>query len=81
MTGMQPSGQTFGHEPIDEYAGTPEGDRGATHIVCARCAWWTNWPDLGLAIGTRVPWPCTSAIVLGLTPRPAAPATHNGANT
>ncbi|MFD4968905.1 hypothetical protein [Streptomyces sp. NPDC058424] len=65
-------GQDFGHKPTDEYAGTPEGYRGATHIVCARCMTWTRWPDVGLSVGARVSWPCTSALVLGLVPREEA---------
>jgi hypothetical protein len=65
-------GQTFGHQPVDEYAGTPEGSRGVTRIVCARCTTWTRWRDVGLSVGARVSWPCTSAVVLGFEPRPAS---------
>lgn len=61
--------ETFGHEPVDEYAGTPEGERGVSRIVCARCMTWKRWSDVGLNCGSRVSWPCTSALVLGLVPR------------
>jgi hypothetical protein len=60
------TGETYGHEPVDEYAGTPEGERGVSRIVCARCMRWTQWPEVGLCAGHRVTWPCTSAVVLGL---------------
>lgn len=65
-------GQTFGHEPIDEYQGTPEGDLGVTHMACKRCKVWTHWKSVGFWIGTRVSWPCTSAVVLGLAEHPSA---------
>lgn len=61
--------ETFGHEPVDEYAGTPEGARGGSRIVCARCMRWTRWSDVRLFCGRRVDWPCTSAVVLGLVAR------------
>lgn len=60
---------TFGHEPVDEYEGTPESGRGVSRIVCARCVRWTHWTDVALWAGQRVSWPCTSAYVLGLVPR------------
>lgn len=60
------TGETYGHEPVDEYAGTPEGARGLSRIVCARCIRWTRWREVRLYCGRRVDWPCTSAIVLGL---------------
>jgi len=63
-------GQTFGHEPVDEYDGTPEGDKGVTRTVCARCMTWNRWKDVSLWAGSRVTWPCTSAVVLELVPRP-----------
>lgn len=59
------TGDTHGHEPVDEYADRP----GITRIVCARCITWTPMPSVGLQCGRRVDWPCTSAIVLGLAPR------------
>lgn len=47
--------KTFGHEPW-EYDGVP---------ICARCfIQHRGWRE-------TVAWPCTSAIVLGLVPRPA----------
>lgn len=64
--------ETFGHEPVDEYAGTPEGVRGVSRIICARCVTWTRMTDIEVSFGVRVTWPCTSAIVLGLVPRPYA---------
>ncbi|MEW2393119.1 hypothetical protein AB0933_32635 [Streptomyces venezuelae] len=70
-----PDTVTFGHQPVDEYQDSPEGKRGATHIVCARCVTWTHWRDIDLSVGFRVPWPCTSAVVLGISPRPASHAT------
>jgi hypothetical protein len=63
------TGQTYGHEPVDEYAGTPEGARGLSRIVCARCIRWTRWREVQLYCGRRVDWPCTSAVVLGLVSR------------
>jgi hypothetical protein len=56
QTVMPPSRETFGHEPI-EYDGA---------LICASC----YVPHLKHR--HTVPWPCTSAIVLGLVPRPAA---------
>jgi hypothetical protein len=52
-------GQTFGHQPVTEtgYYG-PE-------VVCARC----NMARLPML---SAPWPCTSAVVLGLAPRTEA---------
>jgi hypothetical protein len=63
------TGGTYGHEPVDEYADTPFRTE---RIVCARCTRWTRWPDVGLSVGQRVAWPCTSALVLGLVPRGGA---------
>lgn len=58
----RPSQDTLGHEPVDEY------DRpDVTRIVCARCTQWTRWADVGLHVGVRIPWPCTTAAILGLT--------------
>ena len=56
--------EDFGHEPVDEYA-----EPGLSRIVCARCMHWTRWADVGLSAGTRVAWPCTTAVVLGLVDR------------
>jgi hypothetical protein len=69
---MRPSLNSFGHQPIDEYEGTPEGDLGVTNVVCERCMAWTYWKNVGFWVGVRVAWPCTSAIVLGLVPRPCS---------
>jgi hypothetical protein len=67
---LPPSGETYGHELIDQYAGTPEGDRGVSNAVCARCSVWEWDPALRLNFGFPVRWPCTSAVVLGLVLRP-----------
>ena len=62
-------GQTFGHEPTK---GISLFDQSAE--VCQRCeergVWYSHGDDELTPV--RVPWPCTSAIVLGLVPRPAA---------
>lgn len=52
------TGQTYGHEPVGVVGG---------QSVCARCG--TDGPWGG---GYAVPWPCTSALVLGLVPRGGA---------
>lgn len=59
-------GQTFGHEPVWADRGSCVVAAGACncpyhdeYLACDRCR-----PD-----GQPVPWPCTSAIVLGLAPR------------
>lgn len=49
-------GQTFGHKPF-EYDGV---------TICVRCFIQHR------SYRETVPWPCTSAIVLGLVPRPDA---------
>lgn len=53
------TGQTHGHEPVTEtgYYGPEQ--------VCARC----TFP---FAVQLSVPWPCTSALVLGLVEREAS---------
>ncbi|MEU6365725.1 hypothetical protein ABZ876_08210 [Streptomyces sp. NPDC046931] len=58
-----PGAESFGHEPF-EYDGA---------LICARCGVDFEEPIAdGFRIGTRpIPWPCTSAIVLGLVERPA----------
>lgn len=61
----------FGHEPVPTGHIGPDGQPTA---VCARCT------EHGVLIQIggddpsplRVAWPCTSAVVLGLVPRPAA---------
>lgn len=60
-------GQTFGHRPFNEYT-----KPGASRIVCARCMIWTRWSDVGLSVGVRVAWPCTTAVILGLAVREVA---------
>ncbi|WTC56872.1 hypothetical protein OH715_17000 [Streptomyces cellulosae] len=57
MTEQAP--EDFGHRPVVSFT-----DGRALNRVCARCT--TNTPT-GVW-GVR--WPCTSAIVLGLAPRP-----------
>lgn len=64
-----PCEDDFGHQPVDEYAGTPFRTE---RIVCARCVRWVRWRLGTLAVGTYVAWPCTSAVVLGLVPRGGA---------
>ena len=62
---LAPSVETFGHEPF-EYDGVP---------ICARCCETVTHYDEAYQASrwTRpVPWPCTSAVVLGLAPRPAS---------
>lgn len=60
---LPPTGRTYGHKPV---TGVTFG--GAVDTVCQRCTvpglvW--GW-DAHLV---RLPWPCTSAVVLGLVPR------------
>lgn len=52
------TGQTHGHQPVTEtgYYGPEQ--------VCARC------DRIGAAPYLSALWPCTSAVVLGLVPRP-----------
>lgn len=56
---LKPSAETFGHEPENVYAPGPLGP-GDDQVMCAACSKGRD-PIL---------WPCTSAIVLGLAPRP-----------
>ena len=75
--------ETFGHDPVTddrEFFGEVSDD-----IVCARCwrhvKTWSSytvgyddragvlWENGWIHYDTRVTWPCTSAIVLGLVPR------------
>lgn len=71
MTGRtETTGGTFGHEPMDVIT---NGKHRA--VICARCQTVRNerspdgrWRVVNVS---EVPWPCTSAIVLGLAPRPA----------
>lgn len=68
------SDDDFGHRPIDEYGANRAN---VSRMVCTRCVDW-KWvkvhnTDTGsdefYRMGRRVSWPCTSAQVLGLTPR------------
>lgn len=58
-----PQTENFGHEPS---TGLTLFDVAET--VCQRCTergvWWSRGDDDLMAV--RIPWPCTSAIVLGL---------------
>jgi hypothetical protein len=65
----EPNSETFGHEPF-EYDGVP---------ICARCYTTVTRCSIDafdnprpIRIRAAVLWPCTSAVVLGLVPRPAA---------
>jgi hypothetical protein len=57
------SGETFGHEPVQMM----RDGWGYDSAICIRCR----------LDGRDVPWPCTSAIVLGLVAHPAS-ATDGG---
>lgn len=62
----QPSQDDFGHSPTKGLSLF-----GLSETVCQRCTEWGVW--YGNADDLRdvhIPWPCTSAIVLGLAPRP-----------
>lgn len=65
----QASQDDFGHWPT---TGISLFDLSAT--VCQRCTEWGVWYSHGADELTpaRIPWPCTSAIVLGLVPRPCS---------
>jgi hypothetical protein len=63
-----PESEGFAHEPT---VGTSLF--GLAEQVCQRCTEWGVW--YGTVTEMRpvhIPWPCTSAIVLGLVPRPTA---------
>jgi hypothetical protein len=60
--------ETFGHEPF-EYDGVPICTRCYTTSV--RCSLDAFEVPRRSAVRLPVPWPCTSAVVLGLVPRPA----------
>ncbi|MFD9249560.1 hypothetical protein [Streptomyces bottropensis] len=64
-----PQAETFAHEPV---IGLTLFDQAET--VCQRCTergvWYSRGNDEMTPV--RIPWPCTSAIVLGLVPRPTA---------
>jgi hypothetical protein len=66
--GRLPESEDFAHEPT---VGTSLF--GLAEQVCQRCTEWGVW--YGTVTEMRpvhIPWPCTSAIVLGLVPRPTA---------
>jgi hypothetical protein len=77
---LQPSGETFGHEPValdavihdawTRHSACQACRARTTPMVCARCM---EFDANGMWIMPAHPvhWPCTSAIVLGLEPRPA----------
>lgn len=58
-------GQTFGHEPVEVGGEWPN-----RATVCARCR--TDWFGGNGRYKRYVPWPCGSAVILGLAPRSAA---------
>lgn len=61
--------EDFGHQPIDEYAGT-EFEGKTSRIVCRRCIhWFPRQGRKGVQLGQYVEWPCTSAIIYGLVLR------------
>jgi hypothetical protein len=62
--------ETFGHRPVLGFV-----DGRALNTVCARCQTTVTHYDEAYRPSrwTRpVRWPCTSALVLGLAPRPTA---------
>jgi hypothetical protein len=62
--------ETFGHEPV-----TGITDGRALNRICARCRTTTTHYDEAYQPShwTRpVRWPCTTAVILGLAPRPRA---------
>lgn len=63
-----PCEDDFGHWPTRGIS-----ERGLADDVCQRCTvpgvWWGDVAELR---PVHVLWPCTSAVVLGLVPRPAA---------
>lgn len=67
---LRPATEDFGHRPVDEYADTEPSANGVTHVVCERCTRWFWVSTAKIYMGSRVTWPCTSAIVLGLAPHP-----------
>lgn len=67
----QPAAEDFGHEPMNIIT---NGKLRA--VVCARCrtvrnVWWTNGGCWVVDV-REIPWPCTSARVLGLVAREPA---------
>lgn len=64
-----PSAETFGHEPF-VYDGVPICRR--CYVNVTRCSVDAFEEAHRLRVREAVLWPCTSAVVLGLEPRPAA---------
>jgi hypothetical protein len=61
-----PSVQDFGHWPTKGLSLF-----GLSEDVCQRCTEWGVWYDTATDLRpVYIAWPCTSAIVLGLVPRP-----------
>ncbi|MCX5529001.1 hypothetical protein OG785_45250 [Streptomyces sp. NBC_00006] len=79
------SEEDYGHEPVARVLDGWDGPQSSKRPVCARCIrhvrkWssWTvgyderagvQWENGWLHLQFPAPWPCTSAIVLGLVPR------------
>ncbi|MFJ4926882.1 hypothetical protein [Streptomyces sp. NPDC088736] len=61
----EPSVEDFGHRPVIGFV-----DGRALNLVCARCTAIKRGPGIWWHASVR--WPCTSAVVLGLVPRPAS---------
>ncbi|MEU2426946.1 hypothetical protein ABZ619_39040 [Streptomyces sp. NPDC007851] len=62
-------GQTFGHEPF-VYDGVPICRR--CYVDVTHCSIDAFEQPRPVRVRETVPWPCTSALVLGLVERPAA---------
>ena len=60
--------ETFGHEPF-EYDGAPYCAR--CYVDVTRCSIDAFEIPRRSTVRVPVPWPCMSAVVLGLAPRPA----------
>jgi hypothetical protein len=63
-----PAAEDFGHWPTKGISLT-----GLSETVCQRCTEWGVWyGDAHDLRDVHILWPCTSAIVLGLAPRPCS---------
>lgn len=61
-----PDTESFGHEPTKGISLF-----GLSEVVCQRCTEWGVWYGTTTEMRpVHIPWPCTSAIILGLVPRP-----------
>jgi hypothetical protein len=83
--------ENFGHVPvandIESFGNTPN-DKPVCARCCRRVRKWSSytvgyddragvlWENGWLNYWTRVPWPCTSAVILGIAPRPTVEATR-----